>query len=356
MDPELAVVFDLLASFNLPSITTMDPVDVRGAGSMVDVEDAAAAIPLASVCDLTVQGAAGPLAARTFRAAVPDAPTDAPAAVPTVVWFHGGGWVLGDVDGSELVCRSLARDTGAVVVSVAYRLAPEDPFPAGLEDAVAAVRWAAAHADALGGAGGPLVVGGDSAGANLAAVVAHELRGSGGPVLAAQVLAYPATDLAGDYPSRHANADGPVLTAADGDWFARMYLGPDAESKAGDPRVSPLRAADHSGLPPAVVAVAEFDILHDEGVAYAEALRHADVPVALVDGEGLVHGFTNLITVSQVAAAALTRVADELLTLLGLSAPATSASAASSSAASPSAVSSSPASASVTFGSAVSAT
>ncbi len=335
MDPDLAAVFELLASFDLPSITTMDPAEVRGAGSMIDAEDAAAAIPLAETGDLTVDGAAGPLAARRYRATAGPAATlgttGPPGSagsppVPTVVWFHGGGWVLGDLDGSELVCRSLARDTGAVVVSVAYRLAPEDPFPAGLDDAVAAVRWAAGHLDELGGAGGPLVVGGDSAGANLAAAVTHELRAAGAPALAAQVLAYPATDLLGDYPSRVANADGPVLTAADGDWFARLYLGPDAESRAADPRVSPLRAADHAGLPPAVVAVAEFDMLHDEGVAYAEALRGAGVPVVLEDCAGMVHGFTGLITVSPAAAAALTRVADGLLDLLGLPAPVTSAS------------------------------
>lgn len=326
MDPDLAAVFELLASFNLPSITTMDPAEVRGAGSMIDAEDAAAAIPLAETGDLTVDGAAGPLAARRYRATAGPAATAGSPPVPTVVWFHGGGWVLGDLDGSELVCRSLARDTGAVVVSVAYRLAPEDPFPAGLDDAVAAVRWAAGHLGELGGAGGPLVVGGDSAGANLAAAVTHELRAAGAPSLAAQVLAYPATDLLGDYPSRLANADGPVLTAADGDWFARLYLGPDAESRAADPRVSPLRAPDHADLPPAVVAVAEFDMLHDEGVAYAEALRGAGVPIVLEDCAGMVHGFTGLITVSPAAAAALTRVADGLLGLLGLPAPATSAS------------------------------
>lgn len=312
MDPELASLFEQLAVFNLPSITTMDPADVRAAGSMVDVEDAEAAISVQEWSELEVAGAAGPLAARRYRFAA----GSAGAAVPTIVWFHGGGWVLGDLDNAELVSRSLARDTGAVVLSVAYRLAPEHRFPAAVEDAVAALGWAAEHAGDLGGAGGPLVVGGDSAGGNLAAVVARLVRDAGGPPLAAQVLVYPSTDLVGDYPSRHANADGPVLTAADGEWFARHYLGPDADALVADPRASPLLATDLRGLPPAVVAVGEFDILHDEGLAYAEALRAAGNRVVVEDTPGMVHGYVGLITVSRGAAAALTAVARDLAELL----------------------------------------
>lgn len=314
MDPELADIFSQLAAFNLPSISTMEPADVRGAGSMIDVEEAGAAIPVAEWSELEVTGGAGQLPARRYRFA---APTDGAPAVATIVWFHGGGWVLGDLDGSELLCRSLARDTGAVVLSVAYRLAPEHRFPAAVEDALAAVRWAADHAEGLGGVGGPLVVGGDSAGGNLAAVVARLARDAGGPPLAAQVLVYPSTDLVGDYPSRHANADGPVLTAADGEWFARHYLGPDADDLVGDPRASPLLADDLGGLAPAVVALGEFDILHDEGLAYAEALRAAGNRVVVEDTPGLIHGYTAFITVSRAAAAALTAVAGDLVGLLG---------------------------------------
>jgi acetyl esterase len=313
MDPELASLFEQLAVFNLPSITTMEPADVRAAGSMVDVEDAEAAIPVAEWAELEVAGADGELAARRYRFAAAGSGT---GAVPTIVWFHGGGWVLGDLDGAELLCRSLARDTGAVVLSVAYRLAPEHRFPAAVEDAVASLGWAADHADVLGGVGGPLVVGGDSAGGNLAAVVARLVRDAGGPALAAQVLVYPSTDLVGDYPSRHANADGPVLTAADGEWFARHYLGPEVDQLVSDPRASPLRADDLGDLAPAVVAVGEFDILHDEGLAYAEALRTAGNRVLVEDTPGLVHGYTGLITVSRAAAAALTAVARDLLELL----------------------------------------
>ena len=192
------------------------------------------------------------------------------------MFFHGGGYVIGDVDTHDNQCRMLCREAEAVVLSVGYRLAPEHPFPAAPEDCFAATRWAAEHVDRLGGDAGRIAVAGDSAGGNLAAVVALMARDAGGPALAAQLLIYPGTDFAGGYPSETENAEGFFLTRADMEWFREQYL---AGADPSDPRLSPIAAPDLSGLPPAVVATAEFDPLRDQGDAYARALEEAGVPV-----------------------------------------------------------------------------
>jgi len=205
---------------------------------------------------------------------------------PTVVFFHGGGWTIGGLDSHDPIARALCRDAGAAVVSVDYRLAPEARFPAAVEDAYAAVCWAAGHPAELGGGAGPLVVAGDSAGGNLATVAALIARDRGGPPLALQVLVYPATDA-----RRHKTVPdgaGHFLTTAHCRWFAEQYFGPDADRA--HPYASPLVAEPH-GLPPAHIVTAGFDPLCAEGRAYAARLREAGVPVGSSHFPGMFHGF-----------------------------------------------------------------
>jgi acetyl esterase len=215
----------------------------------------------------------------------------------TLVWFHGGGWVTGDLDYSDELCRFLARDADCTVVSVDYRLAPEHPFPAALDDARAALTRVAEKA------GGPMAVGGDSAGGNLAAACTLHARDTGGPPLAFQILVYPALDHEFTRPSYLRMANGFPMGAAAMQWFWDHYV-PD-ETHRGRPDVSPLRAADLSGLPPAHLVVAGHDPLHDEGIAYAESLRAAGVPVTVADYPSLVHGFFRLTGAVPAARAAL---------------------------------------------------
>jgi acetyl esterase/lipase len=268
----------------------------------------------ASVAEMTVAGAAGPVRARLYR------PARMPA--PTVVYFHGGGWVAGDIDTHDRQARTLAIEVGAVILSIDYRRPPETGFPGAFEDCLAATRWAAAHVAELGGDGSRLGVAGDSAGGNLAAAVAQACR-NGGPPLAAQLLVYPVVDAAGNYRSatenakyrsRAENACGYFLTLETMQWFADHYL---ADAGGGlDPRVSPLRAADLSGLPPAVICTAGFDPLRDEGEAYAQALQRAGVRVIYSCEPTLIHGFFGMGAVSPVAAEAAQRIRSAFRTML----------------------------------------
>lgn len=239
-------------------------------------------VPVGSVEDRTVPGPAGPVPVRVYR-------PERNGPLPTVVLLHGGGWVIGSIETHDHQARSLCRLTDAVVVSVGYRLAPEAPFPAAVEDSVAALGWADEHIAELGGDPGRLAIAGDSAGGNLAAVVSQLARDTGGPQLVAQLLIYPAVDLCHDYPSVHENAHGYFLEHEDMLWFRDHYVVDPALHT--DPRVSPLRHPDLSGLPPAVVVTAEYDPLRDEAETYAARLREAGVPVAARRFDGLVHGF-----------------------------------------------------------------
>jgi acetyl esterase len=268
----------------------------------VDLRRPETVVPVASVEDLTLPGPAGDVPARVYRPA-------ATVPQPTVVFFHGGGYVIGDLDTHDNQARTLCRETSAVVLSVGYRLAPEHPFPAGLEDCEAATRWAAAHVNELGGDADRLAVAGDSAGGNLAAVVARRARDAGAPPLAAQLLIYPGTDHAGDYPSRTENAEGLFLTLEDMRWFSAHYVG---TADRTEPDLSPVLAADLAGLPPAIVVTAQYDPLRDEGEAYAHALERAGVPVVLRRFDGLIHGFFDLGALSPAAAEAVRETCAEL--------------------------------------------
>jgi acetyl esterase len=227
---------------------------------------------------------------------------------PTVTFFHGGGWVIGDLDTHDSMVRALCHHADVVAVSVDYRRAPEHAFPAAYEDALDAVRWSYANLAELGGTD-RLAVAGDSAGANLATAVAQTAFVEEDLALAGQLLVCPLLDLIGEFPSRHAFAAGPLLDRDTLAWFVRHYVGNrDLASLACDRRASPLAAASLGGLAPAVVAVAEFDPLRDEGEAYAARLIHADVPTALLRLRGMVHGFHDFASVSTAASEALQRV------------------------------------------------
>ena len=236
---------------------------------------------------------AADLPVRVYRPAEVDGP------VATVVYLHGGGWFRGDLDTHDQVVRRLVRDTGAVFVSVDYRLAPEHPWPAATHDAVAAIRWVADRLASYGGSD-VLAVAGDSAGGNLAAIATQELRGE--VPIAAQLLIYPATDLLGHHGSRDEFGTGHLLTAAMTDYINVLYFSGE-EPAPRDPRHSPLHG-DLTGLPPAVVATAECDILRDEGEAYAAALAAAGVRVDAVCHDGMIHGFMDQGHVSPAAAVA----------------------------------------------------
>jgi acetyl esterase len=210
-------------------------------------------------------------------------------ALPVVVFFHGGGWVLGSIASHDALCRRLCNSSGCLVMSVDYRLAPEHKFPAAVDDCFAATEWVAAHASELGGDSRRLAVGGDSAGGNLAAVVAILARDRGGPQLAYQMLLYPITDFMPDTESYRRNGSDYFLTTSTVAWFWNHYL--NESSEGAHWTASPMRAASLSGLPPALVLVAEFDPLFDEGLRFAERLELAGVPVERMTCAGQIHGF-----------------------------------------------------------------
>ncbi|MGN6587600.1 MAG: alpha/beta hydrolase, partial [Solirubrobacterales bacterium] len=262
-------------------------------------------IPMGRVEALELPGPAGTIAARLY---VP--PQTAQAPPPLLVYYHGGGWVIGDLESHDDPCRFLAAHSEAAILSVDYRLAPEHPFPAAVEDAEAAYAWAVANAERLSVAPGRIGVGGDSAGANLAAAVCLMTRERRLPTPTMQLLIYPATETAGVARSRRTFAEGFFLTRGDMDWFEERYLPPGADRE--DPRVALLNATDLSGLPPAYIAVAGFDPLRDEGEAYAQRLREAGVQVALRRHAGLTHTFANLTAICPSAREAMLEAAGAL--------------------------------------------
>lgn len=265
--------------------------------------------PVRAVRDLVIDGDGGALRLRHY------APFDADArSRPLLVFLHGGGWVIGDIETHDEPCRILCRDAGIHVLSLDYRLAPEHPFPAGLDDVVTALRWACANASSLGAAPGRVSVGGDSAGGNLAAVCSVLARREECAPLA-QLLIYPATDAVTPRPSHALFAEGFILTRYDRETFSRHYYGASAVDRA-DPRISPLHAREHDGLPPALVVTAGFDPLRDEGEAYADALQRAGTPVHSYREASLEHGFANLTGIVPAARGATARIAREWRALL----------------------------------------
>lgn len=264
-----------------------------------------------SVQNLMIDGADGPLAARHYA---PPASSTLPPK-PMLVFLHGGGFVLGDLDTHDEPCRLLCHHGDMHVLSVAYRLAPEHPFPAPIDDACASVRWAQAHAADFGADPARVCVGGDSAGGNLSVVasltLAHENRAP-----AAQLLIYPATDFEATTPSRNLFASGFILTVGDMDIFESHYLGDRALALRRDPRSSPVRSTALATSPPTLVTTAEFDPLRDEGETFADALRAAGVDVRLVRMRGLPHGYLHMTTIVPAAESAMIETAKAFRGLL----------------------------------------
>jgi acetyl esterase len=288
LDPEIAGLIALVEAGTPMSQQTPEEARASFRTLAVGFRKPEDVVPVASVQDTTVGGAEGDLPARVYR------PTgDGP--FPTVALFHGGGFVIGDLDTHDNLARAICRDAGAVVVSVDYRLAPEHSFPAGLEDCIAATRSLLGQLDSLGG-DGRLAVAGDSAGGNLSAVVAQSVPG-----LTAQFLIYPATDGAGDHASRKENGTGYFLDSPTITWFSHHYA-PGGDYL--DPRLAPLLGS-LLGLPPAVVVTAEFDPLRDEGEAYADALVAAGVTVVSRRYDAMIHGFMDMGAFSPAAKAAV---------------------------------------------------
>lgn len=285
LDPQAKALLDLVVQAGRPAYHTLAPAEARRLYRETRQSLEPPRPEVAAVLDRTIPGPDGAIPVRIYR----PLGADAIEALPVLVFYHGGGWVIGDLDTHDTVCRMLANQAGCAVMSVDYRMGPEHKFPAAIDDAVTAMRWAARDGRAAGFDTGRIAVGGDSAGGNLAAVAALTARDAGGPKLAFQLLVYPATDLAADAPSHQAFADGYLLTRANIHWFMGHYLRSPAD--AADWRASPIRAATLRGLPPALVITAGFDPLRDEGKAYADRLRADGVSVEYKLYPGQIHGF-----------------------------------------------------------------
>jgi acetyl esterase len=311
LDPDVQLLLRFLRLARRPELETLPVPEAREEIRREAALVAGRPLPVARVEATTVPGPARSLPARLY------VPWGAPAAGPLLVYLHGGGWVVGDLDTHDVPCRLLAREAGVRVLAVEYRLAPEHPFPAPVEDAVATVRYAIEEAEQLGADPARVAVGGDSAGGNLSATAARLLAQGDGPAPAFQLLIYPVTDLSRKRRSYELFRDGFFLTERQMDWYRNHYL-PDAGA-ALDPRASPLLAEDLSGLPPAHVAVAGFDVLRDEGVEYAGRLLEEEVDVTLGRHTGLIHGFANAASIGRSSRAAMLEVAAALRAGLAVS-------------------------------------
>ncbi len=277
--PETQGLLAMLEEAGGPDISEQTPEEARAAIANFAMMQAGAPEP-ARVEDRTVPGPAGDIPVRVYASEGDN--------LPVVMYFHGGGWVLGDIDSHDGTCKQLLAELGdAVVVSVHYRLAPEDKYPAAADDCYAAAAWVAEHGAEIGADGSRMAVAGDSAGGNLSAVVSQMARDKGGPAIAAQVLHVPVTDHNYSYPSYTENAEGKLLTRASMVWFWDHYL-PNAEAGQ-EAYASPIKAADLSGLAPALIQTAELDPLRDEGEAYGAAIEAAGGDVTVRRYDGVVH-------------------------------------------------------------------
>lgn len=307
LDVATQAMLQVRARMKYPGLHEQD-VDAGRASLRRDALLAAgASIPVAAAEDLMIDGAAGSLPARLYRPGGVGEPTVTWQAeggrLPLLVFFHGGGFVLGDLDSHDAVCRLFCRYAGILVLSVAYRLAPEHRFPAGVDDAIAAFDWAVDNAERLGADPQRIAVGGDSAGGNLSAVIAQREAASGRSALALQVLLYPVVDFVDRRASRELFGRGFFLESDSMDWFEQHYLPPlderPADFDSADPKLSPLRTEDLSGVAPAIVVTAGFDPLRDEGEEYAARLSDAGVPVLARRIPDLIHGFANTLGVGR---------------------------------------------------------
>jgi acetyl esterase len=302
LDPQVKVLLDQMAAANQPAFHSQSPADARKAmDAMLNVLGPGPDVH--KVEDRKIPGPAGDIPVRIYS------PPGKPIGI--LVYFHGGGWVVGDIASHDYVCRALTNAAGCMVVSVDYRLAPEHKFPAGPEDCYAATEWVSKNAASLGSDADHIAVGGDSAGGNLAAVISLMARDRKGPRIRHQMLIYPVTDAAMDTPSyKEFTADGFVLSKLDMEWFWGYYL---ANKRDGEnPYASPSRASNLSNLPPAHIITASHDPLRDEGEAYAELLKKAGNRVKVKRYQGVVHGFFSLQAALDQGKTATRELAEEL--------------------------------------------
>ena len=299
LDPDCIKVHQLYALAKRPPLEQQSPPEARDAMARSRAILAPDPPDMAEVRNLAAPGPAGPIALRLYR----PYGVAANAVLPALIYYHGGGWVIGDLDSHDVLCRELANGSGAAVISVDYRLAPEHRFPAAVDDAYAAFVWVAAHANDLRIDATRLAVGGDSAGGNLAAVVALMARDTKGPAIRLQLLIYPATDFTMRTASYQTRADVLPLTRAAMVWFRDHYFGATASDTKviADWHASPAHAASHLNLPPAFVLTAGYDVLCDDGRAYAATLQAAGVAVEPAHYPGMIHGFITMGKIVRVA-------------------------------------------------------
>ena len=311
-NPAIQALLDQAAAQNAPPLSSLT-VELARQGYIMARVALSEKPDVAKVEDRAVPGPAGDIPIRIYT-------PEGKAPFPVFVYYHGGGWVIGDLETHDGISRAYANAAGCVVVSVDYRLAPEHKFPAAVDDAFAALQWVAEHAKEFGGDASRIAVGGESAGANLAAVAAQMAKDAGGPALVYQLLAYPVMNLAFDTESYQENAEDYFLTTDTMRWFWDLYL--NDESEGSDPKASPLLRDDVSGLPPGIVIAPEYDPLRDEGEAYGRRLQEAGVDFEVWRAEGMIHdflGMTNILpeakdaieTLGGKLKAAFAKVADE---------------------------------------------
>jgi acetyl esterase len=301
LDPQARAVIDQMARAG-PPINELSVEEVRQ-NSTAMAEMQGPPEPVAGVEDRTIPGPGGGIPVRIYT-------PFGKGPFPVLVYFHGGGWVVGDIASSDGLCRILANAAGCMVVSVGYRLAPEHPFPAAADDAFESTLWVAKNASVFGGDPSRLAVSGDSAGGNLAAVVALMARDRGKPAIRFQLLIYPVTEGSCETPSHSENGEGYFLTKDAMKWFWNHYVPNKADRS--HPYASPLRASSFADLPEALVITAEFDPLRDEGERYAERLRSAGVPVQLTRYNGMIHGFFSMSSILDQGKAAILQSAAAL--------------------------------------------
>ena len=305
LDPVMKAFLDQVAVQPGPKMWEMSAPDARQMFAGMMQLAGAQNVPIGKVENLRAPGRGGEIPLRVYTPA-----GAADARFPALVFYHGGGFVIGDLDTHDGLCRTLANEAKVRLIAVDYRLAPEHPFPAAADDAWSALEFVAANATRLGIDPQRIAVGGDSAGGNLAAVTAQTAKAKGAPKLGYQLLLFPATELGGETRSMRQNAVGYLLERNSMDWFIGHYVPKGVEKS--DVRLSPLLAKDFSGLPPALLMSAEFDPVHDEGTAYAEKLRAAGAQVIVADYPGLIHDFIYFQAVLPQANAALIAAARAL--------------------------------------------